>query len=472
MSTLEPPPTATHTLEGHLRDILDSLPDGVFTVDPEWRISSVNRAGQALLGIDQGEALGRLCRKVMHSDRCQNECPLRITLETGRQVWNYEIKAQTADGRPLDLAVNTSILRDAEGRPQGGVVSFRDVTADRRLRDDLLGQVDRQGLIGRSRAMKELYELIDELADCCSTVLIEGESGTGKELVARAIQSGSRRKDRPFIKINCGAFAESLLESELFGHVRGAFTDARADRAGRFELADGGTLFLDEIGAASPAVQVKLLRVLQEQEFERVGGNHTIRVDVRVLAATNRPLRDLVREGIFREDLFYRLNVVPITLPPLRERREDLIPLAEHFLRRNRAVFNRPVIGFSPRAMGRVLEYSWPGNVRELENAVEHAFVRCHGSTIQDAHLPRQIREWSLEPNASPRERSSGGDARTPAPSGQGSKHDLMATLVAVRWDRQEAARRLGIGRTTLWRRMVAEGLIRPAARRRTEEDS
>ncbi|MBK8230849.1 MAG: sigma 54-interacting transcriptional regulator [Candidatus Eisenbacteria bacterium] len=456
------PDLARPALEGHLRDILDSLPDGVFTVDPEWRISSVNRSGQALLGIGEAEALGRLCRKVMRSDRCQNECPLRITLETGRQVWNYEVKAESADGRPLDLAVNTAVLRDAEGRPQGGVVSFRDVTADRRLRDDLLGQVDRQGLIGRSRAMKELYELIDELADCCSTVLIEGESGTGKELVARAIQRGSRRKDRPFIKINCGAFAESLLESELFGHVRGAFTDARADRAGRFELADGGTLFLDEIGVASPSVQVKLLRVLQEQEFERVGGNHTLRVDVRVLAATNRPLRELVREGTFREDLFYRLNVVPVTLPPLRDRREDLIPLAEHFLRRNRAVFNRPVTGFSPRAMGRILEYGWPGNVRELENAVEHAFVRCHGSTIQEAHLPRQMRETFHEQEAPHRGQLHREPPRSPAAQSVASEHDLLATLVAVRWNRQEAARRLGIGRTTLWRRMVREGLTRP----------
>ncbi len=444
-------------LRDHIRDILDSLPAGVLTVDRDWRVTSLNLAAQGLLGVTEAEALGRLCRKVMQTDGCIGECPLRITLETGRSVSDYEVTATGIEGRARRLAVNTAVLRGQGGSPIGGVVSFREITSPDETEVPHRGP-DFHGMIGRSAPMRSLFSLIEEVADFDSTVLIQGESGTGKELVARAIQRLSPRRERAFIRVNCAAFVETLLESELFGHVKGAFTGAHRDRPGRFELADTGTIFLDEIGEASSAVQLRLLRVLQEQEFERVGGSETLRVDVRVVAATQRPLADLVREGRFREDLFYRLNVIPVNLPPLRERREDIPPLAEHFLRRQGVRCGRSVAGFSPRALGRLSEYSWPGNVRELENAVEHAWVRARGGLIRTSHLPAMVAGIGGQGGGAPG-RGPGRPSTGTTVGGETGVRGLLRVLEAARWNRQEAARQLGVSRTTLWRRMVAAGL-------------
>ncbi len=433
------------SLEHHFKDIVDSLPDGLITVDKEWRVTSLNRAAEKLLGVSERKSIGRFCYKVIRGEHCRSDCPLAITLETQRNVRDFEVPTSDQKGGQRTLSVSTAVLRDSDGTPIGGVISLRDMTLMNRLRDDLLGKTGFHGLIGKSRAMRELFDLIREVADCDSNVLVEGESGTGKELVAKAIQRLSSRRDNPYVRVNCAAFVETLLESELFGHVRGAFTGAHLDRPGRFEMADKGTIFLDEIGESSPAVQMKLLRVLQERELERVGGNETIQVDVRVISATNIPLESLVSERRFRDDLYYRLNVIPITIRPLRERTDDIIPLTEFFLERRRLIVSKDLT-ISPGAMALLMEYRWPGNVRELENALEHASVRCQGVIIQKRHLPNTIRK----------SKKGGGEG----PAEDAGARRVLEALRAARWNRAEAARRLGISRTTLWRQMSKYGLI------------
>lgn len=304
-------------------------------------------------------------------------------------------------------------------------------------------------LVGRSRALREVLSLIDHVAAVDSTVLITGESGTGKELVARAIHQSSPRRDRPFVVANCGALPEGLLESELFGHEPGAFTGARTRRTGRFELAHTGTLFLDEIGDIPPKAQVDLLRVLQTREFERVGGSETVQVDVRIIAATNRDLQAMVREGTFREDLYYRLNVIPIHLPPLRERPEDIVPLAYHFLGRFCERFGKRIEGFTPRAIEVLTSYRWPGNVRELENLIERTVVLCRNELIDIHDLPSHL--WR-----------SSRDGEVPTVDNLETLERLtIARVVQQSSNLKEAARRLGISRTTLYAKMRKYGLKR-----------
>ncbi len=310
------------------------------------------------------------------------------------------------------------------------------------------------GMIGRAPVMLRAFEFIRSLAESEATVLVTGESGTGKELVARALHLDSPRCAGPFVAVNCGAIPAELLESELFGHVRGAFTGAVRDRQGRFEMARGGTLFLDEVGDLSLALQVKLLRVLQERTFERVGESRSTTTDARIIAATNRDLPRDIREGRFREDLYYRLRVVPISMPPLRERREDIEPLALHLLGRVSGRLGRSML-MSPDARRALLEYHWPGNVRELENAIEYAVAVCRGQTIHDTDLPVEVREVRLAGSAA-------GPAPVFAHDDQGTERELLhRTLEQHRWNRAAAASALGISRTTLWRRMRELGLDR-----------
>jgi len=331
----------------------------------------------------------------------------------------------------------------------GGVEVFRDLSPLRQLSRELEERYSFGQIIGKSKPMRELFALLENVAETDSTVLIYGESGTGKELVARALHYNGPRREGPFVAVNCAALPEALLESELFGYERGAFTGATRSKPGRFELADGGTLFLDEVGEMGLAVQAKLLRVLDQKEFERLGGTKTIRVDVRIIAATNRDLEADVASGRFRRDLFYRLNVVSIHLPPLRERREDIPLLVEHFVRKFGEKMGRKVRSVSPEAMRLLMDYDWPGNVRELENAIEHAFVMMRGDTILPEDLPETIRERKA----------------SVVPGGRGLLEDgerqaLLAALEQAGWNRGEAARILGISRTTLWRKMRKHGLI------------
>lgn len=305
-------------------------------------------------------------------------------------------------------------------------------------------------IIGQSPAMERMFRQIQMVAPTKSTVLIQGESGTGKELIAGAIHYNSPRKDKPFIKVNCGALTPTLLESELFGHEKGAFTDAYREKPGRFELADGGTLFLDEISETTPEFQVKLLRVIELQEFERVGGTRTIKVDVRIITATNKNLKDLVQQGKFREDLFYRLNVIQIIVPPLRERREDIPLLVNAFIKEFAAQNNKPALTISPKAMAALQNYSWPGNVRQLRNVIEAAVIMCNTNEIKLYHLPEEIRlaeESALEEDTI--------RLRIGTPLSEMEKEVIKATLKKVNGNKAQAARLLGIGRKTLYRKMA-----------------
>jgi len=421
--------------------VLNSIADGVFTVDMNFHITTFNSSAERITGFKKSDVTGKPCHSVFRSTSCGEGCPLRETLRTGVPVRDREIEITSKDGDRIPISISTALLRDEHGEVIGGVETFRDLSELKKLSEELKGRYSFGNIVGKSERMQKVYELIKSVAPTNATVLIRGETGTGKELVARAIHYSSPRSGRPFVAVSCAALPENLLESELFGHVKGAFTGAVADRKGRFELADGGTLFLDEIGDVSLRVQSKLLRVLETKEFERVGGTETIGVDVRLIAATNRNLEDKIRSGEFREDLYYRLNVVQIELPPLRERREDIPLLVEHFIARFNRETGRSISGVSQKAMDILVDYNWPGNVRQLENAIEHAFIHCHSGLIQPEHLPEEI--LSQEPIIK------GEGTLTSA-----EKQLIESALRRRNWNRTLAAKDLGISRTTLWRKI------------------
>jgi len=363
-----------------------------------------------------------------------------------------EVEICAKGGRKVPISVNTALLYDTEGNVIGAVETFRDLSEVRQLTRALETRYQFANILGKSKPMQELYDLLENVVETDATVLIQGESGTGKELVARAIHFHGPRREKPFIPVNCSALSENLLESELFGHEKGAFTGAIRTKPGRFELANGGTLFLDEVADMSPALQVKLLRVLDEQSFERVGGTQRIQVDVRIIAATNKDLLREVEEGRFREDLFYRLNVVPIWLPPLRQRLEDIPLLVEHFIERLNRKMNRHIRSISPEAMDLLMSYHWPGNIRELENAIEQAFVRCRGETILPEHLPAVL--------LSSHKRTVFSIPSLKLPLQETEKEIIRQALLEANQSRMAAARKLGISKATLWRKMKKYGLL------------
>ena len=432
-----------------LEAILESIADGVFTVDGDWRITSFNRAAEDITGFSREEVIGLPCEEVFRSPTCRGMCPLRRAFATGGPVYDVEVEITRKDGRKVPVSVSAAPLRDADGVVIGGVEVFRDLSPLRQLSRELEERYSFGQIIGKSKPMRELFALLENVAETDSTVLIYGESGTGKELVARALHYNGPRREGPFVAVNCAALPESLLESELFGYERGAFTGATRSKPGRFELADGGTLFLDEVGEMGPSVQAKLLRVLDRKEFERLGGTRTIRTDVRIIAATNRDLEADVASGRFRRDLFYRLNVVSIRLPPLRERKEDIPLLVEHFVRKFNERMGKKVKGVSPEAMRLLMDYDWPGNVRELENAIESAFVMGKGDLITPEDLPEAVR----------------GREGSAVPEGkglldEGERRAILEALERTGWRKGEAAKVLGVSRATLWRKMKKHGLI------------
>ncbi len=438
---------ASETISSDLRTILDSINDGVFTVDDAFRITSFNRAAAEIIGISPEAALGQPCWKVFNADICEGACALKETMSTGSPLINKQVNIHTSARRKVSISVSTALLRNHAGEVVGGVESFRDLTIMEELRKAAEGRSTFHHMTSANHRMWEIFKLLPLIAQSDSTVLIQGESGTGKELMARAMHELSSRARKPLITLNCGALPDTLLEAELFGHKAGAFTDAKRDRKGRIAAAEGGTLFLDEIGDISPALQVRLLRVLQERTYEPLGSSDSVKANVRFIAATHRDLRAEVKEGRFREDLYYRLNVMQIAIPPLRERKEDIPALASRFLDRQMALHGKQIQGFAPEAMDCFMRHTWPGNIRELENAVEHAYVLCRQGQIQTSDLPSTFGEMA---------------PGTPAQGDPASGQDLQsqeramiqASLERHGGNRTAAAKELGIHTTTLWRKL------------------
>ena len=434
------------TENARLISILNSITDGVLTVDNEWRITSFNPAAERITGHKAENVMGKQCYEVMKSETCKTNCPLRKTMATKIPVYDYEIEIVSAHGETIPISVNTALLIDEENEIIGGVETFRDLSMYKHLSEELNLKYSFANMIGKDKKMQEIYNLLKTISPTSSTILIMGETGTGKELVARAIHHNSPRKDKPFIKVDCASLPETLLESELFGYKKGAFTDARTDKPGKFELADSGTIFLDEIGNIPPSIQAKLLRVLEEHAFEPLGGIKMVKVDVRVISATNRDLQQAIKQGRFREDFYYRLNVVPITLPPLRDRPEDIPLLIEHFLNVFGKKFEKTINAVSQDAMDLLLDYPWPGNVRQLEHAIEHAFIHCTGRTIQIRHLPDDI----IQKSSILVDRI----LKTEDPIEEIEKEVILEALKRNHWDREKTAKTLKISRITLWRKM------------------
>jgi len=434
----------------HTSIILDSIADGVFTVDLDWRITSFNRAAELITGIGKEEAIGRQCWEVFRANICEKQCALRQTIETGKQILNKSIYIVVSDGNRIPVSISTAILKDESGQIIGGVETFRDLSLVEELRKELTGRHTFFDIVSKSKEMHRLFVILEQVAQSDSTVLLQGESGTGKELFARAIHSLSARSKGPLVIVNLGALPDTLVESELFGHKAGAFTDARADRIGRIGAAEKGTLFLDEIGDLSAHLQVRLLRVLQEKTYEPLGSNKTVHANIRIVAATNKDLTELIKRGLFREDLYYRINVVTLTLPPLRERREDIPLLVDHFLERFNRLSGKEVAGVSQEVLSILMAYDFPGNVRELENIIEHATVLCQGGLIESQHLPDYLQPvHSFKETGNHKSVSSKRIKWVDMERGF-----ILQVLRENNWNRKAAARALGIGRQTLWRRV------------------
>jgi len=434
------------------RLILASIADGVFTIDHEGRITSFNRAAEQITGYAKNEVIGQYCHDIFKANICFKHCPLKHTARTYESIVNMEVNILNRQNQEIPISISTSILKDAKGQVIGGVETFRDLSLIVQLRKEISRRYTFQDIISRSKSIAKLLSILPDVAESSATVLIHGESGTGKELFATAIHNTSLRREQPFIIVNCGALPETLLESELFGYKKGAFTDAKRDKPGRFRLAEGGTLFLDEIGDLSKGTQVKLLRVLEQKAYEPLGSTRTETADVRILAATHRNLEEMVRKGEFREDLFYRLNVMKLEIPPLRGRKEDLPLLVEHFIQKFNEKTGKPINKVSKRVMKRLLEYDYPGNVRELENILEHAFILCRGTEIRGTHLPDNLASSPPPPAA---RSSSTASKRLP----DLEREMIREILEQCEWNRDQAAQELGMHRSTLWRKIQKYGI-------------
>lgn len=432
-------------------EILDSLGDAVFFLDEDFKVLWCNERAEQILGISRNVAIGRHCSEVLKLSICHDACPVRSGVDPMEGVIDY--KGVSVGSDSLAYAVRFAPFRSGQRNLSGWIVTIRDVRESDHPHAETVeiphGH-EFHGIVSKNPKIERIFEILPDVSRTQAPVLIEGESGTGKELFANAIHKLSLRSTGPFIKINCSAFPETLLESELFGYVRGAFTDAKRDKPGMFQLAHGGTLFLDEIGDISPALQVKLLRAVQDGEFIPLGGTRATKVDVRIISATNRNLEELVSKELFRRDLYYRLNVVRIHIPPLRERSEDIPILVRHLIERFRKKTGRPIEGISWDAMEVLQHYDFPGNVRELENIIEHAFIMCKERTIKRHHLPSYL--FGLEEEIALME------------GGSHTIQDLESRTIldALRrhgGNKMKAAKELGIHRTTLWRKLKRMGI-------------
>lgn len=432
-------------LRAHLEAIFDSVRDGIMLVDQRQKILQANHALINLFGLPE-RVVGMSLVQLPQNIRSAFVEIVNKTMLTNQAVVSQRLEILGPSQRQCILNISTAPCLGDTGNPMGVVLTVRDETRLETLEKSLKKRQKFEHIIGRSEPVQAMFGLIENLAEVDTTVLIAGESGTGKELVAEALHYRSDRRDKALIKVNCAALPENLLESELFGHMKGSFTGALKDKIGRFEQADGGTIFLDEIGDISPALQVRLLRVLQNKEIEKVGGTGTIKVDVRIVAATNQDLLKKVQNGEFREDLYYRLRVVQIPMPPLRDRREDIPLLIEHFVALYNQRFKRQIQGINDDAAKQMMSYAWPGNIRELQHAVEHAFVLCREDVVDVRHLPPELQDSAL-PDSGDGHKS--GDEAA----------EIVAALEKSGWNKSRAARLLGISRRTIYRKMDELGI-------------
>jgi sigma-54 dependent transcriptional regulator, acetoin dehydrogenase operon transcriptional activator AcoR len=440
-------------IQAHHQIILDSIADGVFTVDMEMNITSFNRAAEDITRFSRKDAIGLPCYDVLRANVCEENCLLRKTIDTEQPVINFPVYILRADKKLIPISVTTALLKDAAGRVVGGVETFRDLTAVDQLRKVIRKQHSFEDIVSKNATMLDLFAILPQVAESNCSVLIQGDSGTGKELFARAIHNNSTRRNGPFVAVNCGALPDSLCESELFGYKAGAFTDAKKDKPGRFALAENGTLFLDEIGDVSPAVQSRLLRVLEEKVYEPLGATETCKSNARVITATNRDLQQLVREGKFRDDLYFRIDIVKLSLPPLSKRKEDIPLLLDHFIDQFNHLTGKKIMGISRKAVAALMLYDWPGNVRELENAIEHAFVLCLERMIRLHHLPARVVPQGGLPSE-----SRGLSLR------EAEKRTIVQALERNQWKKMATARELEIDKNTLRRKIKRLGITEPNA--------
>ncbi len=430
--------------------ILDSITEGVFTVDSDWRITSFNRAAEEITGIPRTKVIGQKCSDILRADVCETQCALRETMETSKPIINKAVHILDARGERHAIAISTALLKDENGKIIGGVETFRDMSLVEELRKEIEGRWSCEDIISQNHLMQRLFSVLPNIAESDCTVLIESESGTGKELLARAIHNLSFRKDKPFVAVSCGALPDTLLESELFGYKAGAFTDAKKDKPGRFAMAEGGTIFLDEIGDVSAAVQVRLLRFLQERTYEPLGAVSSVNANVRVITATNKKLGELVEQGQFRKDLYYRINVMKLELPLLRERKDDIPLLVNHFIGRFNRLRGKNISCVTDEVLATLLAYDYPGNVRELENIIEHCFVLCQGEIIEKKHLPASICPTSSVDKVKTGERTTL------------KQMEILLIIEALRRNKGNqtaTAKELGINKSTLFRKLKAHDI-------------
>jgi PAS domain S-box-containing protein len=426
--------------------IFQSISDGVFTVDRDCTITSFNHAAEQITGFSAAEAVGKHCFDIFRTEICNKQCALKDTLKTHDPVKNARITIVTREGCELPISVTTTMLRDDNRDIVGAVEFFRDISEIEHLQKRLDEKRALDDIVSVNPKMQYLINLLPSVAESECNVFIRGPSGSGKELIAQVIHNLSPRKYGPYIRLNCAALPATLLESELFGYEKGAFTDAKRDKPGQFCLANGGTLLLDEISEMDPSLQVKLLRVLNNGEYQPLGSTRTMTTDARIISATNADLQAAIEDGRFREDLYYRINVVELKIPPLRERPEDIPFLVDHFIRIFKHKTKKPITQISPAALGMMRRYSFPGNVRELENAIEHAFVMCHDSILNVDHLPQHIITQRAVGNGI-------------VPDEKSEKEVIIETLHRHNGNQTRTAEELGVHRSTLWRKIRTYGI-------------
>ncbi len=427
--------------------LFDHLPKGSFTIDTQWHITAFNREAEKITGYSREEALGRPCWEIFRSETCHQQCPMRLALDRKQPELERQVMAVNRAGQRHALSVNVNLLRNPRGEIVGAVETFHPAAAGRTLGLQEPGRL--HGLIGNSPIMRAIFAMLPDLAASRANVLICGESGTGKELVARTLHRMSQAADAPFVAVNCAGLPQSLIEAELFGCEKGAFTGADQSRPGRFEMAGRGCLLLDEIGELKPDLQVKLLRVIEARRFERVGGTRSIAFEGRLISATHQDLAKAIEEKRFREDLFYRLRTVTLTMPPLRRHPEDIPLLVDHFIKQFNQKTGKSVRSLDPKVMRRLMAYHWPGNVRELARCLEHAFVFVKGPVIFERHLPELDDPLAYGI----------GQVAVPPPADPDDRESILRALRKTGGHREAASRLLGISRTSMWRRMKQMGL-------------